>query len=55
MADEVLGMRGGEPVGKNWAERFVARSDKLNIAFNRARNRHIMRQEDSERAGACST
>ena len=34
MADKVLGVRGGEPVSKHWAERFVTRSAKLKIAFN---------------------
>jgi hypothetical protein len=28
MADKLLGVRGGEPVGKCWAERFVTRSDQ---------------------------
>jgi hypothetical protein len=39
MADKVLGVRGGEPAGKHWAERFVTRLDKLKIAFNRAKDR----------------
>jgi hypothetical protein len=39
MADKLLGIRGGEPVGKNWAERFITRSDKLKIALNRAKDR----------------
>jgi hypothetical protein len=39
MADKVLGVRGGELVGKYWAERFVTRSDKLKMAFNRAKDR----------------
>jgi hypothetical protein len=39
MADKVLGVRGGELVGKHWAERFVTRSDKLKMAFNRAKDR----------------
>ena len=34
MADKVLGVRGGQPVGKRWAKRFVTRLDKLKIAFN---------------------
>jgi hypothetical protein len=34
MADKVLGVRGGEPVGKHWAECFVTRSDELKMAFN---------------------
>ena len=34
MADKLLGIRGRELVGKNWAERFVTRLDKLKIAFN---------------------
>ena len=34
MADKLLGIRGGELVSKNWAKRFVTRSDKLKMAFN---------------------
>jgi hypothetical protein len=34
MADKLLGARGGKPVGKNWAARFVTRSDALKMAFN---------------------
>ena len=34
MADKLLAARGGELVGKNWAERFIPRLDKLKIAFN---------------------
>jgi hypothetical protein len=48
MADKLLGVRGGEPVGKRWAERFVARSDKLKMAFNRAKDRQRILQEDPE-------
>jgi hypothetical protein len=39
MADKLPGVRGGEPVGKHWAERFVPRSEKLKMAFNRAKDR----------------
>ena len=39
MADKLLGVRGGEPVGNNWAERFITRSDELKMAFNRAKDR----------------
>jgi hypothetical protein len=52
MADKLLGIRGGEPVGKHWAERFVTRSDKLKIAFNRAKNRQRILQEDPETISA---
>ena len=48
MADKLLGIRGGEPVGKNWAERFVTRSDELKMAFNRAKDRQRILQEDPE-------
>ena len=34
MADKLLAVRGGEPVGKHWAERFVTRSAELKMAFN---------------------
>jgi hypothetical protein len=39
MANKLLGVRGGEPVGKHWAERFVTRLDALKMAFNRAKDR----------------
>jgi hypothetical protein len=39
MADKLLGVRGGQPVGKCWAERFVTRSAELKMAFNRAKDR----------------
>jgi hypothetical protein len=39
MADKLLATRGGERVGKNWAERFVTRSAELKTAFNRAKDR----------------
>ena len=39
IADKLLSIRGGELVGKNWAERFVTHSDKLKMAFNRAKDR----------------
>jgi hypothetical protein len=42
MADKLLGVRGGEPVGKHWAERFVTRSDELKIG--RGYCRRIQRQ-----------
>jgi len=45
MADKVLDVRGGELVGRHWAERFVTRSDKLKMAFNRAKDRHRILQE----------
>jgi hypothetical protein len=48
MANKVLGVRGGEPVGRHWAERFVTRSDQLKMAFNRAKDRQRILQEDPE-------
>jgi hypothetical protein len=48
MADKLLGARGGKPVGKNWAARFVTRSDALKMAFNRAKDRQRILQEDPE-------
>jgi hypothetical protein len=48
MADKVLGVRGGKLVSKCWAERFVTRSDKLKIAFSRAKDRQRILQEDLE-------
>jgi hypothetical protein len=52
MADKLLGVRGGEPVSKHWAERFVTRLDKLKIAFNRAKDHQRILQEDPETFGA---
>ena len=34
IADRLLAVRGGTPVGKNWAERFVKRTEELKMAFN---------------------
>jgi hypothetical protein len=45
IADKLLGVRGGEPVGKHWAKRFVTRSNELKIAFNRAKDRQRILQE----------
>ena len=39
MADKLLGIRGGQSVGKNWADRFVTRSPELKMAFSRAQDR----------------
>ena len=52
MADKLLGIRGGEPVGKKWAQRFVTRSDELKMAFNRAKDRQRIQQEYPEIIGA---
>ena len=38
IADKLLGMRGGELVGKYWVERFVTRLDKLKMAFNQVKD-----------------
>ena len=48
MADKLLAVRGGELVAKHWAERFVTRSPKLKMAFNRAKDRQKILQEDPE-------
>jgi hypothetical protein len=52
MADKVLGVRGGELVGRHWAKRFVTRSAKLKIAFNRAKDRQRILQKDLETISA---
>jgi hypothetical protein len=52
MADKLLGVHGGDPVDKHWAERFVTRSDELKMAFNRAKDRQRILQEDPEIIGA---
>ena len=48
MADKLLAARGKELVGKRWPGRFVTRSDELKIAFNRAKDRQRILQEDPE-------
>ena len=52
IADKLLGVRGGQPVSKCWAERFVTRSAKLKMAFSRAKDRQRIMQEDLEIIGA---
>jgi len=52
IADQLLAARGGISVGKNWAERFVARTEELKMAFNRAKDRQRVLQEDSATIGA---
>jgi hypothetical protein len=52
MADKLLGARGRKPVGKNWAARFVTHSDTLKMAFNQAKDRQRILQEDPEVIGA---
>lgn len=46
IADKLLGVSGGKPVGKNWPQRFVMRSAELNIALNQAKDRQRILQED---------
>jgi hypothetical protein len=48
MAEKVLSVRGGEPVGKHWAARFVTRQPTLKMAFNQAKDRQRKLQEDPE-------
>jgi len=55
MADKLLAIRGGKPVGKNWAARFVERTDELKMAYNRAKDRQRILQEDPEVIGAWFT
>jgi hypothetical protein len=52
MADKLLTARGGKPIGKNWARRFISRADELKTAFNRAKGHQIMRQENPETINA---
>ena len=51
MADKLLDVRGGEPVGKCWAKRLVTRADELKTAFNRAKDRQRSLQEDPQVVG----
>jgi len=53
MADKLLAVHGGEPVGKNWAERFVTHSAELKMAFNQAKDRQRILQEDPKIIGVC--
>ena len=39
IANKLLGVRGGEPIGKYWAKYFVIHSDTLKMAFNQAKDR----------------
>ena len=39
IANKLLAVRGGTPVGKNWPARLVARTEELKMAFNRAKDR----------------
>src|SRR5690348_16990948 len=48
IANKILGVRTEIRVGKNWAHRFVSRTDKLKIAFNRAKDHQRILQEDPE-------
>ena len=48
IADKMLAVRDRTPVGKNWAERFVSRTEELKMAFNRAKDRQRILQEDPE-------
>jgi hypothetical protein len=52
MADKLLAIRGGKPVGKCWPDRFVTRSAELKMAFNQAKDRQRILQEDPEIIGA---
>jgi RecB family endonuclease NucS len=52
MADKLLAARGGTSVGKNWPGRFVSRTEELKMAFNRAKDRQRVLQEDPEVIGA---
>jgi hypothetical protein len=48
MADKLLATRGGTPIGINWPIRFVSRTEELKMAFNRAKDRQRVLQEDPE-------
>ena len=48
MADKLLAVRGGTPVGKLWSGRFVSRTKELKMAFNRAKDHQRILQEDPE-------
>jgi hypothetical protein len=46
MVNKLLNVRNGEPVGKHWATRFVARQNALKMAFNRPKDKQRRLQED---------
>jgi hypothetical protein len=46
MANKLLDVRNGEPVGKHWATRFVARHNTLKMAFNWPKDKQRRLQED---------
>src|ERR1700712_1054676 len=48
VANKLLATRGGTPVGKNWPERFVSRTEELKMVFNRAKDRQRILHEDLE-------
>jgi hypothetical protein len=48
MANKLLGVRGGESIGKYWAKHFITRSDVFKMAFNQAKDRQRILQEDSK-------
>jgi hypothetical protein len=51
MANKLLGVCNGEPVGKHWATRFVARQNVLKMAFNRPKDKQRRLQADSAVVG----
>ena len=38
ITNKILSERGAEPVGKCWVDRFVARKERLKVAFNRVKD-----------------
>lgn len=46
MANKLLEARGGNKVGKNWASRFITRSDELKRSLNWAKDYQRNKQED---------
>jgi hypothetical protein len=52
MPDNLLAVRGGEPAGKSWPDRFVTRSAELQMTSSRAKDRQRILQEDPEISSA---
>jgi hypothetical protein len=46
MANKLLDVRNGEPVGKHWATRFVAHQNTLEMAFNQPKDKQRRLQKD---------
>jgi len=51
MADNMLGERGGKPVGKNWTDNFIKRKPELKVCMTRSYDHQRALNEDLEVIG----